>query len=279
MISILTPSLNQGQWLQANLGSVRAQTYRDFEHIIVDGGSTDGTLALLTEASGVEFHVADGSSQTEAINLAFRHSRGDVIAWINSDDAFYSIHTLERVARAFEENPGVDVIYGHSALVNAHNLLLHAVWVPPFAHSLLRLYNFVIQPATFIRRSVLTTPYLVRDEYQSCMDAELWLRLAQTSRFRRIPHILSIDRHHVNRKSLARPDLAARDYVALEAEYGFIAPSRMQGLRKAINVAFRLMGVRLLVPTRAVEDAWPWRRDGWHRAAKRQLLRRRALMP
>jgi glycosyltransferase involved in cell wall biosynthesis len=279
MISVITPSLNQARWLGANLSSVQSQTYRDFEHIVVDGGSTDGTLELLGSASNVAAYVEAGTSQTEAINSAYAHSRGDIVAWLNSDDAFFSTRTLEWVADAFGRQPDVGVIYGHAVLVNAEDLLLQTIWVPPFQRSLLRLHNFIIQPAAFIRRSVISDHGLVRDSYQSTMDAELWLRLSLSVRFSRIDHILSIDRHHLERKSLSRPDLAEHDHQALVKEYGIRRSALATAQRKVLKVAFRYLGTRLLTSARRGPDAWNWRRDGSRELLLRQIATRRRKMP
>jgi glycosyltransferase involved in cell wall biosynthesis len=279
MISVITPSLNQARWLRANLSSVQSQTYRDFEHIVVDGGSRDGTIPLLNGAPNVAAYVETGTSQTQAINSAFEHSRGDIIAWLNSDDAYFSTRTLEWVVEAFGAQPDVGVIYGHSVLVNADDLVLQTMWVPPFHRRLLKLHNFIIQPAAFIRRSLIVSHQLVRDDYRSTMDAELWLRLSLSVRFSRLDRILSIDRHHLARKSLARPDLAERDHLALVKEYGIRSGPSATVERKALKIAFRYLGTTLLASVRRGTDAWPWQRDDRLKLLRRQLTSRRRKMP
>jgi glycosyltransferase involved in cell wall biosynthesis len=279
VISVITPSLNQARWLSANLSSVQAQTYREFEHIVVDGGSTDGTIPLLHSAPNVAAYIEPGTSQTEAINSAFAYSRGDIIAWLNSDDAFFSTRTLEWVAEAFAKHRDVGVIYGHAALVNAEDLLLQMIWVPPFQRNVLKAHNFISQPAAFIRRSVITDLRLVRDEYESTMDVELWLRLSSTIRFRRLGRVLAVDRHHLARKSMSRPDLSKRDLQALVTEYGTKTNASSTARRKVLKVVFRLLGVRLVAPAQPDSDAWCWRRDGFAKLLRRQLLSRRRKMP
>lgn len=280
LISVLTPSLNQARWLGANLASVRSQTYRYVEHIVVDGGSDDGSLSLLEQAPGVVPLTEPGSGQSEAINSAFHRSRGEIIGWLNSDDAFYSVDTLKWVAKEFESRPDVDVVYGHAVLVNSADRILQMIWAPPFSRRLFTVHNFIIQPTAFVRRSAIVSADLVRNEYLSAMDTELWLRLSKDHVFHRIDRILAVDRHHTGRKSLLRPDLAAIDRIALAAEYGVpVKPSHMRARRKGVKIAFRWLGIRLIALDMRNRDAWSWKRDSVFRLLARQVASRRGRMP
>ena len=133
LVSILTPSFNQRRWLVETLGSVARQTYPHLEHVVVDGGSTDGSIDLLREGlpAGSWISEPDGG-QSEALNKAFERSRGEVIGWLNSDDAYLFDDAVESVVEYFQANPGIDVVYGHAALVSETGRLLHVMWTPPF---------------------------------------------------------------------------------------------------------------------------------------------------
>jgi glycosyltransferase involved in cell wall biosynthesis len=252
LVSVLTPSMNQGQWLGENLTSVASQTHPAIEHIVMDGGSDDESLTLLAAASrNVAWRSEPDAGQTDALIKAFEASRGAVIGWLNSDDAYYSRTSVAAAVQAFADRPEVDVLYGHSAVVDADGRLLHFNWVPGYHGSVLKIHNYIVQPAVFIRRSALEKHGFVDPTYQYAMDRELWLRLARHCRFERIDRVVAIDRHQEARKSYTRLDLYEPDKERLEAEHGIARP----GVRlKALKVSFRLAGMSLAARRNAPEE-------------------------
>ncbi len=277
LVSILTPSFNQGRWLSDNLCSVACQTYPHTEQIVMDGGSTDETIGILRDAAEhVTWRSEPDRGQSHALNKALAQSGGDIIGWLNSDDAYFSNDAVASVVQFFERHPEVDVVYGHAALVNGDGLILHMIWVPPFSYRLLHLHNFIIQPSAFIRRSALDA--IIADEaYDSSMDRELWLRLGRDHRMARLDKVVAIDRHHRERKTFTRPDLAQADNERIVAAYE--APDGWWTLpaRKALKIAFRLMGLRLLSQASG-QLAFRSIRDGQGTLAVRQIAVRRATM-
>ena len=278
LVSILTPSYNQARWLPDNLRSVACQSYPRIEQIVMDGGSTDGSPDILRDAGeSVRWRSEPDRGQSHALNKAFAESNGELIGWLNSDDAYFGPDAVASVVELFKRRPEIDVVYGHAALVNADGLILQMIWAPPFSYRLLRLHNFIIQPTAFIRRSALGT--LVADEaYDSAMDRELWLRLGSDRGFARLDKVLAIDRHHLARKTSAQPDLGRADSERLVAAYGVPHGRLAWARRKTLIIAFRLAGVRLLSQANG-PLAFDGIRDGRRRLALRQMLARRAAMP
>lgn len=220
LVSVLTPSFEQARWLADNLHSVACQTYPAIEHIVMDGGSTDGTRALL-EAAGPRVHWTSepDRGQAHALNKALALSQGDIIGWLNSDDAYFDSGVVAEVVGFFECHPEVDVVYGHAACVNADGRILHYFWAPPFRRRVLRLYDYIVQPAVFCRRSALSDRF-VDESFEFAMDYELWLRLAQCHRFARIDRLIAIDRIQPERKSRTRLDALEIDSQRLAITYG-----------------------------------------------------------
>jgi glycosyltransferase involved in cell wall biosynthesis len=217
LVSILTPSFNQAAWLPANLRSVACQTYPNIEHIVMDGGSTDGSVAIL-EAAGPEVHWRSepDSGQSDAINKAFRASHGEIIGWVNSDDAYFDCRVIEDVVAFFDAHPDVDVAYGHAAQVDADGTIIWMIWVPWFIRRVLRIANFIGQPVAFIRRRALSDPML-DESYHFTMDYELWLRLDRAGcRFKRMPRITAVDRHQPQRKGETISHVLRADLSRLE---------------------------------------------------------------
>ena len=276
LVSVLTPSYNQARWLGENLHSVACQTYPGIEHVVMDGGSSDGSEAMLAAANPpVTWRCESDRGQSHALNKAFAASSGDIIGWLNSDDAFWDCLVVEDVVAFFETHPDVDVVYGHSAYVNEDGLLLHFFRVPPYGSgSLLRRYDYIIQPSVFVRRSVIGDS-LVDESFNFTMDYELWLRLAAGgAKFARIDRVLAIDRAQRERKSLNLLDVLASDMQRLVVSYGVAASKQSRLLTAAHAVWSRFAGVRLVwdLPR---EFAFTAQVDGVWNVTWRQCFQRR----
>lgn len=276
----MTPSLNQGRWLPHNLDSVAAQRYQRIEQIVMDGGSTDGSLEILTRARhNVRWSSEPDNGQSHALNKALAESRGEIIGWINSDDAYFDGEAVAHAVELFARHPAIDVVYGHTALVNRDGLVLQAIWAPPFSRRLLRFHNFIAQPSVFIRRSALRLSFL-NEDFHSYMDKELWLRLAATGhRFLRANRVLAIDRHYPERKGIARVDLLTADSLKLRQAYGLPVGAWHRWLVKPLKVGFRLPGARIAASIHGGQLAFNGDWDEKWRLLRRQLGARRSRMP
>jgi len=280
VVSVLTPSYNQARWLPDNLRSVAGQSYASIEHIVMDGGSTDGSRDILAGASpGVVWESQPDGGQSEAINSAFQGSTGEILGWLNSDDAYFSSDVVAQVVDVFQREPDVGVVYGHAALVNGDGTILHVLWTPSFAPTLLRAYDLICQPTVFVRRSAIGREGLVDPAFQYCMDWELLLHLAPRTRFFRLDRILAIDRHHLHRKSLNRLDLAALDQNEIVRRYRIPAVASNPLLLKATKVAIRLAGLSKVREVALGSDLLPLNVDSSRGIAFRQVAQFRRWMP
>jgi glycosyltransferase involved in cell wall biosynthesis len=258
VVSVLTPSFNQARWLPDNLRSVAMQSYPAIEHVIMDGGSTDGSLEILATASrAVVWESGPDNGQSDAINKAFARSTGAIIGWLNSDDAYFSRDTVARVVDIFESRPDVGVVYGHAALVNGDGTLLYILWAPPFGRMLPRAYNAIYQPSVFVRRSAIGRRQLVDPAFDYSMDRELWLHLARRTHFRRLDRIVAIDRHHAERKSYLRPDLAAHDQLEIMKRYSVTDLAAHRVVHKAVSISIRLAGLTKVIEATRSKDGPP----------------------
>ena len=249
LVSILTPSFNQAAFLTDNLRSVARQTYPNVEHIVMDGGSTDGSAEILRDAGGsVKWRSEPDNGQSDAVNKAFRESRGEIIGWLNSDDAYFDASVLEDVAAYFRSHPDIDVVYGHCLQTTGDGTAIQVLWAPRFDPELQKTVNLQMQPSTFMRRHALSDP-LLDASFHFAMDYELWLRLAsQGSRFGRIDRILSIDRHQLGRKSAMIKEVYVADLERLTPMYGLHAGAEFDRQRSMFYRRQRLMGA-LFIPT------------------------------
>jgi glycosyltransferase involved in cell wall biosynthesis len=190
----------------------------------MDGGSTDGSVEILSAAqSPVVWRSEKDHGQAHAINKAFEASSGDIIGWLNSDDAYFDARVVEDVVRFLDRNPDVDVAYGHAARVSSTGRIVYIIAALPFNYRFLRRLDFIVQPAAFIRRRVLEDGFL-DESFHFAMDWELWLRKARSHTFRRIPRVVAIDRAQPDRKTeQCLPTLEA-DCVRLGEMYGASGP-------------------------------------------------------
>ena len=280
LVSVLTPSYQQGRFLRDCIDSVRNQTYSRLEHVICDGGSTDETLHVLRSAPPTVRWVSESDDgQANAINKAFARSHGEVIGWLNSDDAYYDPAAVARVVAIFEAHPEIDVVYGHAALVGADRELLQIIWSPPFLPRLFRYANFIIQPTVFVRRSAFEASML-DESFDFAMDRELWLRLAHGGhRLHRLDRILAIDRHHDARKVYTQQTVGANENERLRTMYG-LPPSgvRSTAVQRTYRIVARFLGATL-IPLAYQPAAFPVQVPRRATLLRRQLFTLRRFMP
>jgi len=276
LVSILTPSYNQAAWLGDNLRPVACQTYPHIEHIVMDGGSTDGSVGILeTAGDAVIWRSEPDEGQAHAINKAFTSSSGEIIGWINSDDAYFDCQVIEDVVAYFEAHSEVDVVYGHCAQTTAGGGIIQILWAPPYSGEMLRTVNLISQPTAFMRRRVLSEPML-DESFHFTMDYELWLRLeASGVLFARIPRITAIDRHQADRKSSNILDVHAADTERLAERYDTRLGPEWDRERTRFYLTQRVAGA-LLIPSVRPPLAFTHPRDLKRGLIRRQLLTRRS---
>src|SRR5438093_1424700 len=156
LVSIVTPVLNGARFLPQALDSVRRQAYPRLEHIVVDGGSTDGTLEILGRAPGVVWTTGPDQGMYDAINRGFRRAGGDVIGYLNADDRYAAPDGLSSLAGYLLEHPEVDVVYGDFEYIDDEGRVVERARAREFDPRLLGHYSYVPPHATLVRRRVVT---------------------------------------------------------------------------------------------------------------------------
>jgi glycosyltransferase involved in cell wall biosynthesis len=280
-VSILTPSFNQARWLGDNLLSVAVQSYPNTEHIVMDGGSRDASVELLRSSASrrVKWWSEPDGGQSDAINKAFAKSSGDILGWLNSDDAYFSRDVVQRAVDVFKRWPAVGVVYGHAALVNGAGTILYVLWAPEFTRSRLRTFNFISQPTVFMRRSLIHRPFLVDPDCDYMMDRELWLHLSAITRFHHLRTIVAIDRHHLMKKSYTRLDLAQHDDALIRQRYELPWTASSVIVRKGLKLGLRLAGLSRVSEAARGSDAVSLTSSSAGAMAFRQIGQLRRWMP
>jgi glycosyltransferase involved in cell wall biosynthesis len=205
-VTVITPSLNQGGFIGDCLRSVHAQTHRDIEHLVTDGLSNDGT-AQIAAGFPCSFFESRDSGPAQAINRGLELATGDIVCWLNTDDAFWSPRTLERVVQLFEELPGVDVITGNGYYMDEVGRLAVPIGAPAnrFCLPWLKRVDSLLQPATFWRRNAIR----LDESLAYVFDWKLWIEFWEAGlNFAYVPEYFGLYRLHAG--SLTQTDSARR---------------------------------------------------------------------
>ncbi len=193
LVSIITPSYNQGEFLEATILSVLNQDYPNIEYIIMDGGSTDNSVAIIKQYAERLAHWESGrdGGQANAVNKGMQRATGSLLGWINSDD-IYLPGAISRIVQTFQAAPEVDVVYGQVNRVDYTGKLVPTPVLPKdtidISKATVLNENLVNQPGSFWRRAMMEKVGLLNESFQYTMDHDYWVRLTLAgARFQRIP--------------------------------------------------------------------------------------------
>ncbi len=206
-VSIVTPSFNQGPFIERTLRSILCQSYPRIETIVVDGGSTDQTPEVLARYAPYLDHliVEKDDGQADALNKGFAIASGDVLAYLNSDDCYADRDAIARAVRVLERDAAIDVVYGPRRYINAAGYCVD--WFPhrAFVADALVGCDFIPQECTFWRRAIFERSGSFIDRgYDFALDYELWLRLlAHGARFVAVNDVMALFRTHGSQKTSA----------------------------------------------------------------------------
>lgn len=208
MITLVTPTYNCRTYLQETLDSIASQRGCEFEHIIMDGGSTDGSLDLIREYCDkhdfARYFSSKDEGQADALNKGFAMAQGSILGWLNGDDCLEP-NALATVASHFDEENTTVLVYGRMILVDADGKPLHTTKLEPYDPVLLlRKGNYVMQPSAFFRKDAFDAVGGLDKDLRYCMDYDLWLKLSKIGYFKGIDVVLSRFRHHPTSKTCSK---------------------------------------------------------------------------
>lgn len=202
-ISIVTPSYNQGKFIEETILSVLNQNYPNLEYIIIDGCSIDNSIKIVKKYENrIAYWVSEKDrGQSHAANKGFKRVTGDIIGWLNSDDT-YLPQCFEYVVKAFRENPDTEVVYGNFVQTNEENKVLRKRHVfSKFRYETLLFHNYLGQPAIFFKKRVLDKIGYLDESLHYTMDWDFFLRMKRQCKIVHVNRFLAICRLHSESKT------------------------------------------------------------------------------
>ncbi|HEU0297658.1 MAG TPA: glycosyltransferase family 2 protein [Anaerolineales bacterium] len=237
LVSIVTPSYNQAKYLEQTIQSVLGQDYAQIEYLVVDGGSTDGSVEIIKKyaiplesgsllpdkqkqvspsrasrdhgdasalQSSIDWWLSEkDSGQGEAINKGLGRANGEILAWLNSDD-YYLPGTFSAMVKVFEENPDVVMVYGDMLAVDERGQTMNALKYKQLSLQDLLCFQIIGQPSVFFRRDVLKETGGLDTTFHFLLDHHLWIRIAQRGRILHVSQTWAAARYHAEAKNRAR---------------------------------------------------------------------------
>jgi glycosyltransferase involved in cell wall biosynthesis len=220
-ISILTPSYNQAAFLEQNIQSILSQGLGDLvEHIVMDGGSIDGSVDILRKYPHLIWKSEKDRGQTHALNKALAISTGDVIGWVNSDDML-PLGALLTVTEFFKRYPNCHALVSNLQIVDENSDVLYKIPAREVTFDgLLNGVECVTQTSTFFRRSVFDVVGNFNESLHYCMDHEFFLRVAKHFRFYTIDADLGVFRRYAESKTGSSAIEFIKDRIAIRRMHG-----------------------------------------------------------
>ncbi|MGC8484329.1 MAG: glycosyltransferase family 2 protein [Candidatus Baltobacteraceae bacterium] len=287
LVTIVTPSFNQGRFIRETIESVLTQDYPNIEYIVVDAASTDETADVVRGYAGrLTFISEPDRGQSHAINKGFARARGSIVAWLNSDDVFLP-GAVSAAVKAFQEHPQVGVVYGEGYQIAEDGTIISRF--PYTQHfdrwKLVHASDYILQQTVFFRKAALDAVGPLREDLHFVMDWEILNRLALRYDFKQLPDFMGSLREYGAAKTFTGGAVRAREISAMLKPYtgtalspgyliyGFSTYERIAAAWLDAWPAWLQAPARFLrristklchsVVNYAMRRAQAWHRDGW----------------
>jgi len=265
LVSIVTPSFNQSAYLEQTIRSVLEQDYDGIEYIVIDGASTDGSVDIIKKySSRLAYWVSEkDSGQADAINKGMRHAKGDIVAWLNSDD-YYLPGAIKSAVSAFESNPQAVMVYGNMLAVDQKGQTINQLYYRRLALEDLLCFQIIGQPAVFMRRQAFKKAGGLDLDFHFMLDHQLWIRITAQGPMVYVNQTWSAARYHPQAKNRAQaPEFGREAFRILDwAEAQRDLAPILQRVRRRARASAQRVNARYLL-----DDGQSWNAlKAWTRA-------------
>jgi len=225
LVSIITPSFNQGRFIRDTIESVLSQDYAELEYLVMDGGSTDETLDILRSyGDRITWRSGPDGGQADAVNSGVRLAKGEILGWLNSDDT-YQPGAVTSAVEHLTAHPKTAVVYGNAHYIDERGEVIGTYPTEDFDLDRLAEACLICQPTAFMRRSAIDAVGMLDSTLHYCMDYDLWIRVGHHFHIDRIDRFLANSRRYLETKSFAhREQLFQEIYTVVERSFGRVPP-------------------------------------------------------
>ncbi len=245
LVTIITPSFNQAKFIEATILSVLSQSYKNIEYIVIDGGSTDGSVDIIRKyEKQLAFWVSEKDrGQSDAINKGFRKATGKYLNWLNSDDILQP-DGLRTLVEYMERHPEISCVFGNTVFIGPDGEYLFRRREIPLDPAIITYaVNYPPQPSALFRKDIIDRIGLLDETYHYCMDHELWLRMNSAgARFGHLRDFVSGYRLHSASKGILNPRVIEVERLQLRRKFGrnIPNPNLERFAHAGLNLLYRL---------------------------------------
>lgn len=222
-ISVVTVCLNCRKYIGTALECVKKQNYSNIEHVVIDGGSSDGTIEVVKSfadsSDAFRWYSRHDAGIADAMNRGLELATGDIVGFLHADDFYPDPGALHHVAEAFAREPWRDWATGGAYFVDAAGVRIREIGVRRYSFRRLIRYNIMLHPSTFVRRPALLAVGGFDTSLRYAMDYDLWLRLGERSTPLLINRPLACFRLHLNSCSSVNADAAFDEEYRIRTAY------------------------------------------------------------
>lgn len=223
LVSIITPTYSRGDFLEQTILSIKNQGYKNIEHIIIDGSSTDNTLEILKKYENtynMKWLSEKDRGIHHAMNKGFKMATGDIFCWLDADDLYLS-GTIQKIVEVFEKNPTIDVVFGNILIIDENNTQINYMKHVNFDIDTILYWGQNINPQTsFWRKHVHYKIGEFNEKYKAALDYDFFIRMAMTgAKFFHIKEFLSMYRVHSSQNTQVLKSILEQESKEISDKY------------------------------------------------------------
>ncbi|MCI9218163.1 MAG: glycosyltransferase [Lachnospiraceae bacterium] len=230
LVSVITPSYNQGEFIKATIDSVLNQDYPNIEYLVMDGGSTDNTVEVLKSyGNRIQWVSEKDLGQADAVNKGIRRAKGQIIGWLNSDDTYLE-SAISKMVSYMKTHPDTDMVYGEGYYTDKEGNVVERYLTEKYDVQRLAEMCIICQPTAFFTKEIVEKAGMLDVEHQLSMDYELWMRMAKLGKIAYIPEYIATSRMYEENKTLSRrKEVFEETCKAVKKHYNYVPISWIDG--------------------------------------------------